>query len=212
MNLKMPAVADTDIEPAIELPKGCSLVFQPAPEFMEQVYALRVQAWRARTQAFPEIDQWRDDYDVGALHWVIIKQTDDAPPVAIAAARMTIHARLAEVPSAEIYDGLRPADLPGPIASINRLVVAKDWAGQGQTQVLDRARIVYARSEGCHCLVGRTSAGVRRHDDLLTQGFVALGQAQPYRDGPLAKVKDLGGGDLLYPSALKLALTPSCSN
>jgi len=180
--------------PDLELPAGCRLVFQPEPEIMAQVYALRVQAWRARTQAFPAMDEWRDAHDDHGLHWVITARSGDAQQVAVAAARMTIHARLAEVPSAEIYDGLLPPDLPGPIASINRLVVSKDYAGQGLSRVLDLARIAFARSKGCHCIIVETFAGIRRHDDLLAQGFVALGQTMPYREGPLAKVKDLRGG------------------
>lgn len=189
-----PAVTDPQAMPDLKLPLGCSLIFQPAPEIMAQVYALRVQAWRARTQAFPEMDEWRDEHDDHGLHWVVIARNRDAQQVAIAAARMTIHARLAEVPSAEIYDGLLPADLPGPIASINRLVVSKDYAGQGLSRVLDQARIAFARLKGCNCVIGGTSAGIRRHDDLLAQGFVALGKAQPYRDGPLATVKQSRGG------------------
>jgi GNAT superfamily N-acetyltransferase len=181
-------------QPEFQLPPGCKLYFQPAPEFMTQVYTLRVQAWRARTQAFPDMDEWRDDYDDVALHWAIVTQTTAGVPLAVAAARMTIHAQLSEVPSAEIYDGLLPVDLPGPIASINRLVVAKHFAGQGLSQILDAARIAYARSQECHCVVVETFAGMRRHDELLRQGFVALGQARPHRDGPLAVVKDCRGG------------------
>jgi hypothetical protein len=51
---------------------------------------------------------------------------------------------------------------------------------------------------------------MRRHDELIAKGFVPLGKAKSYRDGPLAQVKEKRGGtDMLLPSALKLALTRS---
>jgi GNAT superfamily N-acetyltransferase len=192
----MPVVAEQPVAPTPHLPPGCQLIFQPSPDIMAQVYALRVQAWRARTQAFPNIDEWRDDNDADALHWAIVAQTGDAPPLAIAAARMTIHARLADVPSAEIYDGLLPADLPGPIASINRLVVARDHAGRGLSQVLDHARIAFAREAACRCMIGRTLAGARRRAELQAQGFVALGEARPYHHGPLATFTERQHGEV----------------
>lgn len=164
---------------AHDLPPACELVFQPSPDIMEQVFALRVQAWRARTSAFPEMDTWRDDFDDVAYHWVVLHQDPGQSAVAVAAARMTIHQSLAEVPNAEIYDGLLPPDFPGPIASINRLVVAKAFAGQGLPHVLDTVRMDFARHNGCSAIIGETFAGMRRHDDLLQKGFVALGMAKP---------------------------------
>lgn len=71
---------------ARDLPPACELVFQPAPDIMEQVFALRVQAWRARTSAFPEMDTWRDDFDDDAYHWVVLFHNPGRATVVVAAA------------------------------------------------------------------------------------------------------------------------------
>jgi hypothetical protein len=130
------------------LPDNRRLIAQPSPDIMDQVYRLRVSAWRARTNAFPAMDVWRDAYDDNALHWAIVAQEPGQLDSVIASARMTIHSALSEVPNSEIYDGLLPADLPGPIASINRLVVANAYAGQGLPHILDMTRIHYASEAG----------------------------------------------------------------
>ena len=175
------------------------------PAIIRQVYRLRVEAWRARTADFPLIDIWTDEFDVTGRHWVVL---DGGVPVA--AARLTIHSVLNEAPHAEIYRGLLPDDLPGPIGVLNRLVVARSHAGRGIPRSLDVARINAARRSGCRHLIGETSAGLPRLEQLRSLGFEVLGQAGDYRSGPLTRVKN-GGGDLL-PSVLQLTLDcPSSS-
>ncbi len=176
---------------------------------LEQVYRLRVEAWRARNPDFPPMDAWTDAFDAVGRHWVILD--GDAP---VAAARLTVHDVLAEAPSAEIYRDLLPDDLPGPIGVLTRLVVARGHAGLGLSLMLDKARIEAARTTGCRHLIGETFAGLSRIDQMSKLGFEVIGQAQPYADGPLALVKSpqaKGGGDRL-PAVIHLRLSsaPSC--
>jgi GNAT superfamily N-acetyltransferase len=183
------------------LPAGCTLIEQPAAGTMAAIYRLRVAAWRARTPAFPDMPEWRDDFDDGAMHWAILHE--GAP---IAAARMTIHAALADLPNAEIYTRLLPADLAGPIASINRLVVDTAWAKRGLPRILDEARVDAARTSGCRHVLGETYAGGRRPDSLAYLGFKPLGLTQSYVSGPLATVKNDRGRRDRLPSAIILTI------
>lgn len=198
-------MAVSDDNPA--LPEGCTLLFMPPPDVMEAVYRLRVSAWRARTDAFPDMPEWRDAYDdmPDTMHWAIIHGGEP-----VAAARMTVHAALADLPNAEIYDGILPADLAGPIASINRLVVARSWAGQGLPLVLDQARIFAAKTRGCLNIVGETYAGNNRIAHVERLGFQNLGPTAPYHAGPLAAVKNKRGGGDRLPAVLLMPVTLLC--
>lgn len=176
------------------LPDGCSLLYDPPASVLNQIYRLRVRAWQARTNAFPDMTEWRDADDADALHWAIM--FGDAP---VAAARMTVHARVTDLPNAEIYAGLVPEALPGPIASINRLVVDAAWAGRGLPRVLDQVRIEEAVRRGCRHILGETYAGTRRIAGMEALGFAIIGETKPYRSGPLAMVKaNRGGGEIAY--------------
>lgn len=183
------------------LKSGLELVYRPCAVTMEAIYRLRPLAWRARTVHFPDIDIWRDEFDDSALHWAIL---DAGTPVA--AARMTIHDRLADVPSAEIYEGVIPSNLKGPIACITRLVVHPNWAGQGLPRILDEARIAEARKQSCAHMIGETYAGMRRIAAMRELGFIILGETAPYPSGPLAEVKNRRGGGALLPQAIILNL------
>lgn len=172
------------------------------PALLEQVYRLRVEAWRARNPDFPPMDAWTDSFDATGRHWVIL---DNSRPVA--AARLTLHARLAEAPSAEIYRDLLPDDLAGPIGVLTRLVVAKSHAGRGLSLPLDLARIAAANAYGCKHLIGETFAGLPRLDQMVSLGFEIIGRAAPYAAGPLQDVKAGGGGGRL-PLAVAMSLEP----
>src|ERR1700721_244121 len=114
---------------------------------LNQIFALRVAAWRQRFVIPPDIQYWNDAYDQDALHWAIL--IDDEP---VAAARLTTHSRLADVPDAYIYDDILP-DLASPICSMNRCVVHPDFRNRKLSRVLDEVRIDEARKIGATCIV-----------------------------------------------------------
>lgn len=158
---------------------------------LERVYRLRVEAWRARMSEFPPIGIWTDAFDAVGRHWVIL---DAGEPVA--AARLTVHDRLAEAPNAEVYRDVLPHDLAGPIGVLTRLVVRKSHGSRGLSALLDRSRIEAADACGCRYLIGETFAGMPRFDQMRSLGFEAAGPASPYSDGPLRAVKGMGGDRL----------------
>jgi GNAT superfamily N-acetyltransferase len=152
------------------------------PADLEEIYVLRVAAWRARVESFPDIGRWTDAEDARAAHWAI---RDDGRIVA--AARLSIYDSLAEVPHAEIFDGVFSRMMEGPIASLNRLVVAPSHSGKGFSEALDRVRVGHARDMKCRHAIGETFSAARV-SQLGTLGFQAAGSARPYRSGPLAVV------------------------
>lgn len=159
------------------------------PAILDQIYRLRVEAWRARNADFPPMETWTDAFDGTGRHWVVL---EEGRPVA--AARLTVHARLTEAPSAEIYRGLLPDDLPGPIGVLTRLVVAKSHSGRGLSRLLDLARIDAAKGSKCRYLIGETFAGLPRIAQMRDLGFDVIGRSGLYADGPLASIKSAGGG------------------
>jgi GNAT superfamily N-acetyltransferase len=156
------------------------------PADLEEIYVLRVNAWRSRNDKFPAIGRWYDPDDEQSVHWGV----RDGGQI-VAAARMSIHETIASVPSAEIFDGLFHPARSGRIAALNRLVVARSHRGRGYSQALDEVRIAYAREAGCRHVIGETDAGRNRIRQLGLLGFEAVGTARPYRSGPLAIVKNI---------------------
>jgi hypothetical protein len=178
------------------------------PHILEQVYRLRVAAWRARNPDFPDMEAWTDAFDAVGRHWVVMDA--DVP---VAAARLTVHSQMAEVPSAEIYRGLIADDLPGPIGVLTRLVVAPSHGGRGLSRALDMVRITAAQKSGCRYLIGATLVGLERVQQMSTLGFDLIGKAEPYSQGPLTNLPDPrfpgGGGSSRssrYPSPSALVM------
>lgn len=160
---------------------GFRMIAAPDTAAMEQIYRLRVRAWRARNASFPDLERWADAEDEDSLHWCIV----DGRDAVVAAARLSLHPRFDEIPDAEIYPRTLAA-LTGPFGSINRLVVCPDHGGAGFSRVLDEARIAAASTAGCRFVVGATRAGASRSKSLEKLGFRALGHALQQRSGPLA--------------------------
>lgn len=162
------------------------------PDQLEQIYRLRVAAWRARVPHFPAMEKWTDDYDNIADHWAI--WINDEP---VAAARLTIHGRLSQVPNAEVFQSVFSAHLTGPIAVLTRLVVRSSHANLGLSKLLDEVRISHAAGAGCQCIIGSTYAGQKRLAAMQALGFEIVGEAEPYQSGPLRDVAIGGARDRL---------------
>jgi hypothetical protein len=101
---------------------------------LEEIYRVRVLAWAASPVAL-EItgDQWSDPVDQRAMHWAAF----DGSKV-VAAARLSFHDTLGDVPEHEMYEGL---DIPTPVASFNRLVILPVARGSGLARGMDEERL-----------------------------------------------------------------------
>jgi GNAT superfamily N-acetyltransferase len=144
------------------------------PGALEEIYAFRAAVWQSAgglaPGAFPA-GHWRDAHDAAAMHWVV-RGTDDR---LLAAARLTLHPTLEEVPEAEEYlrYGLR---LSGPIAAPARVVVCPSvqrlGLGRRLLDVQDRA----ARRSAARYAVRQASPAMIRL--LRPRGWVVVGPAR----------------------------------
>jgi GNAT superfamily N-acetyltransferase len=151
-------------------------VFQPST--LEKIFDLRESVWRNEpsladvNQLHPEA--LRDDHDVHGYHWIITVGGS-----IVAAARTCIHHDSKELPYQNGFHHLI-ADIPTPIASLNRMVVLPAMRRQGLTRPLTDVRIAMARAMGARSLI--VEAAPNRIPPFRDLGFVELGRSkgEPY--------------------------------
>jgi hypothetical protein len=143
---------------------------------LEKIGRLRVRAWATEFPAIAQMECWLDRFDETAMHWAFLQ---DGEP--IAAARMTVHQALSEVPESEVYEGLPQELAPAPIASINRLVVDPSSRGLGLSKRLDLVRLETADKLGCRCVVGDTHSQ-QRVQQLKKLGCKVIGRGKPHQE------------------------------
>ena len=151
---------------------------------LDSVFALRVTAWRAKVEVPPEIIQWSDDFDATARHWAVLLEGK-----VVAAARLSVHAEITDVPDAEGYHGVVDL-LPPLIGSLNRCVVHPDFRGLGLSEVLDQARINAARKSVCRSLVVCADDDLRAAK-LAAEGFEFRGEGPATLSGFLSGTRSL---------------------
>jgi polyketide synthase PksL len=143
---------------------------------LERIGRLRVLAW---STVMPDATRrtacWLDEFDPVARHWCIFH---DSKPVA--AARISVHQRLEEVPDALIYEGVFATPPASPVASFNRLVVHPEHRGGGLSRKLDDVRLKAAISLGCRSIIVVSNVGSSRLGQLRGLGFRTIGTAGPY--------------------------------
>jgi len=143
-------------------------------EMLDEIAALRGAVWQATggaaAEAFPD-GRWLDDYDLGAIHWTI----RDEDGRLVAAARLTVHPALADVPESKEYTryGL---DLEGPIAAPARVVVCPSVQGCGLGQRLLDAQDQTARRLGARHALRQASPAMLRL--LAPRGWRIVGPAR----------------------------------
>ena len=139
---------------------------------LEKIGRLRVLAWATvLPDEAARVGCWLDEFELTARHWCIFH---DGEPVA--AARVSFHDRIEDVPDAEVYANLGLALTP-PIASINRLVTHPDFRGRGFSEKLDAVRLA-ACGDSVACVVN-TSNYEQRVQQLEALGFVRVGGPVP---------------------------------
>lgn len=157
-----------------------------AAGLLVEINRLRARAW-ATDLPTAAAEDWLDDRDVGAQHWV----TMDGD-VVVAAARLTIHREIDECADREAFGELLTSRVPVPIASMNRLVVQPSHRGRGLASQLDHVRLEAAARAGCRTVLATTIAR-RRTEALLRRGFTMLGVGPPLA----GRLQSLGPCDLL---------------
>ena len=149
-------------------------------KLLAKVGRLRIEAWETETARAAEQVVWVDEFDREAWHWVVCR---DGLPVA--AARLSLHQELAEVPDSECYAGVFSSPPGTPIASLNRLVVHPSARRSGLGRRLDLMRLEAAERLGARVAILSTSSGQRRIEALVGLGFVFLGYGPKFKTTPL---------------------------
>ena len=126
---------------------------------LEAIYRLRAAVWRETgdiAQAAFGDGRWSDEHDPASTHWAV-RDGDEL----VAAARLSVHERLADVPEAEEYAaaGLR---LEGRIAAPARVVVAASARRHGLAAQLLDAQDEAGRAAGCTFAVRQSSPAMSR--------------------------------------------------
>lgn len=127
---------------------------------------LRYEVWSAEGVELtkPETGMIADSHDDHAMHWGVFDGTR-----LVGAARLCLHETLAEGPDGDLFTGL---NIPAPVASMNRLVVAKSHRGRGIAKELDQMRIRQGLEWGVRAiLVAPKVNSQSRIGSLEAQGF-----------------------------------------
>jgi len=151
------------------------------PDKIEEMGALRVQAWKQEqgvSKTFFSNNAWIDEYDQNAHHWIITQAGN-----IVASARMSFHDTYASVPHSELFDEQELGIYNhGPFASLNRLVVDKRFRGKGFSGILDNARIEFAKSQGIQVIIAQPIES--RINSLQDLGFILIGKIKPLLQMP----------------------------
>lgn len=145
---------------------------------LDQIGRLRVRAWTDALPARPTTNCWLDGFELASRHWCVFHEGE-----LVAAARMSIHQRIGDLPDAKIYARVLRGSRPGPIVSFNRLVVAPNFRGQGFSDDLDRVRMAAAASVACSSWIANTPTGPWRLMQFRAHGFVPIGDPVPFPAG-----------------------------
>ena len=130
------------------------------PPTLEAIYRLRAAVWRETgdiAQAAFADGGWSDEHDPASIHWVV----RDGAGELVAAARLSVHERLADVPEAAEYVAAGLV-LEGRIASPARVVVAAAARRHGLAWQLLDAQDAAAREAGCAFAVRQSSPAMSR--------------------------------------------------
>ncbi|NML64389.1 GNAT family N-acetyltransferase [Hymenobacter sp. RP-2-7] len=147
---------------------------------------LRVRSWRNERGIDPLFfarPSWVEELDHHALHWVITDEDE-----VVAAARLSLHTSLADVPYAYLLPAAAHQPLAGQlVASISRMVVDPRYRGHHFSAVLDQVRVAAALAAGATALTGATQLNFRRKalSDLGFRTLCELRNAPERPDWPL---------------------------
>ena len=112
-----------------------------------EIQRLRYRVWKNEGVALYDEGSGviADQHDNHAFHWGVFDDEN-----LVGAARLCIHDRQSDVPDTQLFASLA---LPIPVASMNRLVVLREYRGFGIGRALDERRVETARNMGACAIV-----------------------------------------------------------
>ncbi len=151
------------------------------PERIIDIGKFRIAGWRDEQGVDPTFfaqTTWLDALDQNARHWIVT----DGPDI-VAAARISFHDSLADVPYAKMLSATQRWHFTGKkIASLNRLVVSPGYRGKGLSGQLDLVRIECARKLGIEVIIAFPQ--MVRIDSLRRKGFEMIDELPPIPEMP----------------------------
>lgn len=164
------------------LADGYTLTCNVDAELLEQVYALRVLAWRDRIAMAPDFVRWADAQDAVSRHWVIL-----CGGRVVGACRYSLHDKLEECPDGHMF----PSELAvsAPVAVSSLLVVDPDHRGKGLAKALDFLVVQGPFWEGAGVVlgsVGNAGGYEGRVSALESAGWTIGGRAMARSSQPYA--------------------------
>lgn len=146
---------------------------------MAAIRELRALCWAGSYALEGSLD---DQLDARAAHWAIF-----AGDELVAAARLTLHTTLADVPDNHLYVETDAEKLSYPLGYLSRLVVHPQMRKRGLARRLDELRIEAARSQGCVSLGLNWNplSGLSRRAQIFAFGFASRDGERPRADGKL---------------------------
>ena len=145
------------------------------PTAMDAILRLRLRAWAPQVPVALTVDDVADHFEHLARHWAVFDVEN-----LVAAARLSIHRQIEDVPEANCLAGVFSTSPPTPIGFLSRLVVAPEYRGRGLGRQLDAIRIYASEQAGCQSLLGLVFdvSGEARIRQLTSFGFTLLGRGQ----------------------------------
>jgi GNAT superfamily N-acetyltransferase len=132
------------------------------------IQRLRYAIWKSEGVLLdrPEFEVIADHHDDHAAHWGVF----DGEQL-VGAARLCLHDQVSEAPDAEMFNSVV---LSTPVASMNRLVVLKQYRHRGIARLLDEARVQKAREWSARTVIVAPIDIESRKRSLGLLGFEVL--------------------------------------
>jgi SAM-dependent methyltransferase len=121
-----------------------------------------------------------DKHDTHSIHW--LASVGDR---LVASSRLSVREYLVDLPDASFYEGFEKFIADGPVASLNRLVVAEEARHHGLADIFDAVRIGEVLGLGIGSVVALVDLPIRLHN-LKKLGFEVVGEShqRALRDVP----------------------------
>ncbi len=144
-------------------------------KMLDAINDLRLRAWVPQVPVPLTVEDVIDEFEPTARHWAVF----DGEHL-IAAARLSIHQHLDDVPEAVCLSGVFVAPPPAPIGFLSRLVVADEYRRRGLSRHLDEIRIRAAEQAGCRSLLALVFdvSGESRVRQFVSLGFTGQGRGR----------------------------------
>lgn len=161
--------------------RGLELNEVSYPDRIMDIGKFRIKAWRNErgvNPAFFSKSFWIDEVDQYAFHWIITKNSE-----IVAAARLSIHDSLCDVPYADLLNAEQSAPFQNSkVASINRLVVLPEYRGLGLSSLLDKIRIERSIQQKAEIMIAFPQ--LVRLEPLGRKGFELIAQLENIPEMP----------------------------